>query len=68
MVVQYTICKLFLQFLLTIGIENNVKLGKKELTFPSLREQSFMAQNNKRNSRHDNQLTILVSFYKYLCT
>ena len=49
MVEQYTsVCKLFLQFLLTIGIENNVKLGKKELTFPSLREQSFMAQNNKK--------------------
>ena len=35
MVEQYTsVCKLFLQFLLTIGIENNVKLGKQELTFP----------------------------------
>ena len=52
MVVQYsTICKLFLQFLLTIGIENNIKLGKQELTFPSLREQSFMAQNNKKKSK-----------------
>ena len=64
MVVQYySICKLFLQFLLTIGIENNVKLGKQELTFPSLREQSFMAQNDKRNSRHDNQLTIPINIY-----